>query len=152
MKNEKIETLMINYKERSLHHIKRKTLPNFWTFEEQKGLVIMSEKGRDKFFKLFQSWKEAYEFVYSFTRSAKRSWIEEKIDCRLVIWDTDLAPLEQDCVDYMLEFFNYELGSFEMEELREVLAENRDDENLANACDILIKALIKTNKEIIEIE
>ncbi len=63
---------------------------------------------------------------------------------------TDLEPEEQDCVDYMLEFFNYEQNSFELEELREILAENRDEENTVMACDTLINALLKRNKEIIE--
>ncbi len=64
---------------------------------------------------------------------------------------TDLEPEEQDCVDYMLEFFNYEQNSFELEELKEILAENRD-ENTVMACDTLINALLKRNKEIIETE
>ncbi len=143
---------MTNYKEKALYHLKRKTFPNFWKLEEELGLVFMYETKLDKFFKSFESWQEAYQFLYFFTRTTKRSWIEDKIDCRLIIWDTDLEPEEQDCVDYMLEFFNYEQGSFELEDLREILAENRDDENLANACDILIKALIKNGKEIIEAE
>jgi hypothetical protein len=143
---------MTNYKEKALHHLKRKTFPNFWKIEEELGLVFMYETKLNKFFKSFGSWAEAYQFLYFFTRTTKRNWVEDKIDCRLVIWDTDLEPEEQDCVDYMLEFFNYEQGSFELEELREILAENKEEENTVNACDILIKALIKHGKETIEAE
>ncbi len=143
---------MTNYKEKALHHLKRKTFPNFWRLEEELGLVFMYETKLDNFFKSFENWADAYQFIYFFTRSTKRSWVEDKIDCRLVIWDTDLEPEEQDCVDYLLEWFNYEQGSFELEEIRGILLENKDDENLVNACDILIKALIKNSKEIIEVE
>lgn len=146
---------MTNYKKKTLHHLKRKTFPNFWRFVsdgEESGLVFMYETSLDKVFKIFKSWEEAYQFLYFFTRSTKRNWVEDKIDCRLVIWDTDLKPEEQDCVDYMLEFFNYEKGSFELEELREILSENTEEKDIANACDILIKALVKHGKEIIEVE
>ena len=143
---------MTNYKEKALHHLKRKTFPNFWRLEEELGSVFMYETKLDNFFKSFENWADAYQFIYFFTRSTKRSWVEDKIDCRLVIWDTDLEPEEQDCVDYLLEWFNYEQGSFELEEIRGILLENKDDENLVNACDILIKALIKNSKEIIEVE
>jgi hypothetical protein len=144
-----------NYKEKALHHLKRKTLPNFWRLEEENNLIFMYETKLDKFFKSFESWKEAYEFLYFFTRSTKRFWID-RIDQAAKknskIWDTDLEPIEQDCVDYMLEFFNYEQGSFELEELREILAENTDDENLVNTCEILINLLIKHDKKTIEVE
>ncbi len=144
--------VIIDYKEKALHHLKRKTFPNFWELKEELGLVFMNDKKFDKFFKSFEDWKEAYQFLYFFTRSTKRNWVEDKIDCRLVLWDTDLEPEEQDCVDYMLEFFNYEQGSFELEELREILAENRDEENTVMACDTLINALIRHGKETIETE
>ena len=146
---------MTNYKEKALHHLKRKTFPNFWRLEEENNLIFMYETKLDKFFKSFESWKEAYQFLYFFTRSTKRFWIDgidEYTKKDLRIWDTDLEPLEQDCVDYMLEFFNYEQGSFELEELREILAENTDDENLVNTCEILMNVLIKHDKKTIEVE
>jgi len=143
---------MTNYKEKALHHLKRKTFPNFWRLEEENNLIFMYETKFDKFFKAFESWKEAYQFLYYFTRTTKRSWIDEftKKDSR--IWDTDLEPLEQDCVNYMLEFFNYEQGYFELEELREILAENTDNENTVSACEILINVLTNQSKKIIEVE
>jgi len=143
---------MTNYKEKALHHLKRKTFPNFWRLEEENNLIFMYETKLDKFFKAFESWKEAYQFLYYFTRTTKRSWIDEftKKDSR--IWDTDLEPLEQDCVNYMLEFFNYEQGYFELEELREILAENTDNENTVSACEILINVLTNQSKKIIEVE
>lgn len=91
-------------------------------------------------------------YVKKLTKSTKREWIEDKTDCRLVLWDTDLEPEEQYCVDYMLEFFNYEQGSFELEELREILAENTDEENLVMTCNTLINSLIRHGKETIETE
>tara|TARA_R100000951_G_scaffold67560_1_gene57000 strand:- start:584 stop:1024 length:441 start_codon:yes stop_codon:yes gene_type:complete len=146
---------MTNYKEKALYHLKRKTFANFWRLEEKNNLVFMYETNFDKIFKAFESWKEAYQFLYYFTRTTKRSWIDRideftKKNSR--IWDTDLEPLEQHCVDYMLEFFNYEQDSFELEELREILAENTDDENLVNTCEILINVLINHSKKIIEVE
>jgi len=143
---------MKNYKEKALHHLKRKTFPNFWRLEEELECVFMYETKLNKFFKVFKDWEVAYQFLYCFTRSAKRNWVENKIDCRLVIWDTDLELEEQDCVDYLLEWFNYEEGGFELEELREILVENKDEENLVYACDILINTLVRHGKDIIETE
>jgi len=68
------------------------------------------------------------------------------------IWDTDLEPEEQECVDHLLEWFDYDQGCFEFEELLEILAESIEEEVIANACDILIKALQKHNKTTIEVE
>jgi hypothetical protein len=143
---------MANYKEKALYHLKRKTFANFWRLEEENNLVFMYETKLDKFFKCFESWKEAYRFLYFFTRSTKRDWIDGRKRLGNRVWDTDLEPEEQDCVDYMLEFFNYEQDSFELEELREILAENTDNENTVSACEILINVLIKHDKKTIEVE
>jgi len=127
--------VIIDYKEKVTYHCKRKM--NNFKLQYNAG---------------FTTWEEVYNYVKELTKSTKREWIEDKIDCRLVLWDTDLEPEEQYCVDYMLEFFNYEQGSFELEELREILAENTDEENLVMTCDTLINALIRHGKETIETE
>ena len=127
--------VIIDYKEKVTYHCKRKM--NNFKLQYNAG---------------FTTWEEVYNYVKELTKSTKREWIEDKTDCRLVLWDTDLEPEEQYCVDYMLEFFNYEQGSFELEELREILAENIDEENLVMTCDTLINALIRHCKETIETE
>lgn len=140
---------MTNYTEKVLHHIKRKMNDKYIIRgEEPKLELIYFEEA----IRVFISWVGCYNYLKDLTKTTKRKWVERRIDCRLVIWDTDLEPEEQDCVDYMLEFFDYEQGSFELEELREILLENKDEENLVNACDILIQALIRNNKETIEVE
>lgn len=140
---------MTNYIEKALYHIKRKMNDKYIIRGEEPKLELIYF---EETIKVFISWVDCYKYLKDITRTTKRKWVEERIDCRLVIWDTDLEPEEQDCVDYMLEFFDYEQGSFEIEELREILAENRDNENTVNACDILIQSLIKRSREIIEIE
>lgn len=140
---------MTNYVEKTLHHIKRKMSDKYIVRgEEPKLELIFFEEA----IQVFSSWEKAYNYIKDFTKTTKRNWVEDKKDCPLVVWDTDLEPEEQDCVDYLLEWFNYEQGSFELEELREILLENKDEENLVNACDILIQALIRKGKEIIEID
>ena len=143
---------MSNYKEKALYHIKNKL---------NKKYIVREVEGKSHtleliFFEdpiaIFTNWENCYKYLKLFTKTTKRKWVEDKIDCRLVVWDTDLETVEQDCVTYLLEFFNYEQGSFGLEELREILAENSDEENTINACDILIKAMIKNGKETIEIE
>jgi len=85
-------------------------------------------------------------------KSKKRNWVESKIDCRLVVWNTDLEQEEQNCVNHMLEYCNYEKNSFELEDLEAILARNLENKKILDACDMLIKALKKRGKEIIEIE
>ena len=79
--------VIIDYKEKVTYHCKRKM--NNFKLQYNAG---------------FTTWEEVYNYVKDLTKSTKRKWIEDKIDCRLVLWDTDLEPEEQYCVDYMLEF------------------------------------------------
>ena len=145
---------MTKYKEKALYHLKRKTGTRFILEinESFKTIDLIFNSTKFDTLKVFTDWEKCYNYLKEFTKTTKRAWIEDKIDCRLVIWDTDLEPEEQDCVDYLLEYFDYQQGSFEIEDLRDLLDENTDNKNMVNACDILIKALIKNDKEVIEVE
>ena len=142
----------MNYKEKALYHIKNNMSSDCWsidyTFNESNIFIKVLNKELYNFI----SWEDCYKYLKKISKSTKRAWVEDKMDCRLVLWNTDLEPEEQDCVTYLLEYFNYEQGSFQLEELREILAENTEDENIVNACDIMIKSLIKNSKETIEME
>ena len=141
---------MKNYKEKSLHHIKRKMANKYIAREYSFGTDNFIEL--IMYFKqpltILNDWKACYNYLKSMTRSTKRSWIERLANQDNTIWDTDLEPKEQDYVDYLLEYFDYQQGSFEIEELRELLGENTDNENMVNACSILIDAL-SSNKNMV---
>jgi hypothetical protein len=143
-----------DYKNKSLYHLKNKLNDEFIVqksihghFKGRLELIFFGEQTA-----IFVNWEECYRYLKEFTKTNKRRWIERFVNQDNTIWDTDLEPEEQDCVDYLLEYFDYQQGSFEIEELREILVENTGEENTTNACDILIKALIKNDKEVIEVE
>jgi len=131
----------IDYKKKVSYHCKRK----------MNNLKLQDLLKHEKLATSFTTYEEVYKYVKELTISNKRKWIEDKIDCRLLVWDTDLEPHEQDCIDHLVEFFNYEKGTFEIDELQEIIAENLD-EPICESCDCLIRTLEKRSKEIIEIE
>ena len=126
---------MKNYKEKSLHHIKRKMANKYIAREYSFGTDNFIEL--IMYFKqpltILNDWKACYNYLKSMTRSTKRSWIERLANQDNTIWDTDLEPEEQDCVDYLLD-------------------ENIDNENMVNACSILIDALSSNKKTLLEVE
>mgnify|MGYP003656827445 FL=1 len=140
---------MKNYKEKSLHHIKRKMANRYIARESNNFIELIYF---EQPLTALTDWKACYNFIKSMTRSTKRSWIERLVNQDSTIWDTDLEPEEQSCVDYLLEYFDYQQGSFEIEELRELLGENTDNENMINTCSILIDALISNKKTLLEVE
>ena len=140
---------MKNYKEKSLHHIKRKMANRYIARESAHFIELIYF---EQPLTALTDWKACYNFIKSMTRSTKRSWIERLVNQDSTIWDTDLEPEEQSCVDYLLEYFDYQQGSFEIEELRELLDENTDNENMINTCSILIDALISNKKTLLEVE
>ena len=141
---------MKNYREKSLHHIKRQRISRLTVREStNKSIELIHFEEPSN---IFSNWEDCYNYLKSITRSTKRAWIERFVNQDNTIWDTDLEPEEQDCVDYLLEYFDYQQGSFEIEELRELLGENTDNENMVNTCSILIDALISNGKTLLEVE
>ena len=144
---------MKNYKEKSLHHIKRKMASKYIARESDNFIELIYRRGCfEQPLTILTDWKACYNYIKSMSKSTKRSWIEKLVNQDDTIWDTDLEPKEQDCVDYLLEYFDYQQGSFEIEELRELLDENIDNENMVNACSILIDALSSNKKTLLEVE
>jgi hypothetical protein len=140
---------MKNYKEKTLHHIKRKMVSKYVARESDNFIELIYF---EQPLTILTDWKECYNYIKSMSKSTKRSWIEKLVNQDNTIWDTDLEPEEQDCVDYLLEYFDYQQGSFEIEELRDLLDENTDNENMVNTCSILIDALISNKKTLLEVE
>ena len=102
--------------------------------------------------KYFGSWLDAFQFLYFFTMSTKRRWIESLTNRGVIsiIWDTDLEIYEQELIKDIQEIYDYKYSSLGIDELEEIKADTTEEEMQKSINDLIYALDFIYKKDAIE--
>ena len=153
-----------NYKEKALSHLERR-MGGTWDFLEDHDytaqnlihydhdIIILREVlgNNRREWKYFSNWLDAFQFLYFFTRSTKRKWLD-KVATSELLWDTDLEIYEQDLIKDIQEIYDYKYSSLDINELGEIIGDLTDEMQQKAITDLIYSMEYFYKKDTIEIE